>query len=67
MLEKFALLALLVNMTQAITDVYRWSKQVQNYLQTGAFEGFVAVLEKDFRLSDDPEEYHKDWRVQLIL
>ena len=66
MLAKLALVALLVNMTQALTDVLKWSKQAEKYIESGAFSAFVGLLEKDFKLGDDPETYHKDWRVNFL-
>ena len=66
MLTKFAFAASLVTIAQAQRDVFKWSKQVQNYLDTGVFDGFVGVFEKDFKLSDDPEVYLQDWRVGLV-
>ena len=66
MLSKFTNAALLVTMTQALTDVFKWSKQVENYLEAGVFQGFIGLLEKDFKLGDDPEVYHQDWRVDFL-
>ena len=55
MLAKLALATLLVTMTHALTDVFKWSKQAEKYIESGAFTGLIGLFEKDFKLSDDPE------------